>query len=52
MTDDTFEIGDKVELICRDGARFKGWIDDWTTQYVVVDGRGFPNEDIVCLEHA
>jgi hypothetical protein len=48
-----FHVGDFVELLCHDGAKFAGWIEGFTSQYVVLTGpRGFPLEDVKVMVHA
>lgn len=46
-----FMTGDWVEIICRDGARFAGVLD-WTDGLVLLNGYGFPHEDVVVMQHA
>lgn len=47
-----FTIGDFVQIMCKDGATFKGVIQDFTEDYVLLNGCGYMLEDIVTMEHA
>lgn len=45
-----FEIGDPVEIVCRDGARFAGTLIDFTDNYVVLSpGLGFPHDEVAVM---
>lgn len=47
-----FEVGERVEIVMRDGARFAGVLWDFTEAYLVLSpGLGFPHADIVVMEH-
>lgn len=48
----TFAIGDFVEIVCHDGKAFAGWLEDFTSQYFVLSGRGFPHADVLAMQHA
>ena len=52
MTDDEFTAGDFVEILTRDHKTFSGWLEDITPHYVLIDGRGYAQEDVTCLRHA
>ena len=47
-------IGDYVRIICKDGAVFTGVIMGMSEdfQYIILNGCGFPTEDIVAMEPA
>ncbi len=46
-----FQPGEWVEFICQDGVEFEGILEDFTDDYVIVNGRGFPCEDIAVMTH-
>ena len=47
-----FAIGDYVEIVCHDGAVFKGVLQDFTRYYFILNGCGFPFEDVRVMSHA
>jgi hypothetical protein len=43
-------IGDYVEILVRpDGATFRGILQDFNDDYVLINGYGFPCEDIITM---
>jgi hypothetical protein len=47
-----FEVGDYVEILTKDGATFRGVLQDFTEVYFILNGCGFPHEDVVSMEFA
>jgi hypothetical protein len=48
----TFTTGDCVEILCRDGRYFVGFLLDVTEHYVLLSGpRGFASDDIKRMTH-
>ena len=45
-----FAVGDWVEIVCHDGQRFRGVLQLLNLQYAVINGCGFPCEDIRLME--
>jgi hypothetical protein len=48
----TFQLGDFVKVTTVDGAEFFGDLMEWTADYMVVGGRGFPHDGVKELDHA
>jgi hypothetical protein len=47
----TFEVGTWVEVACLDGMVYRGVLQDFTDDYVIVNGCGFPLSMIDELRH-
>jgi hypothetical protein len=47
-----FAIGDYVEILCCDGARFVGVLQDFTEDYVLLNGYGYALDMILVMSHA
>lgn len=45
-----FHIGDAVEILMKDGAVFRGFLEDFTEHYVVLSGLGYAMDDIVTMQ--
>ena len=41
MTEHVFTVGDFVRIKCEDGAEFEGVLQDFTEDYVILNGYGF-----------
>ena len=52
VQDYTFTLGDFIKITLRDGAVFSGVVNRVDLQYVVLNGYGFPIEDIAEWAHA
>lgn len=52
MTLPEFQIGDPVEILCKDGATFTGFIEDFTADYVILSGYGYAMDDIIVMRPA
>lgn len=50
MLSDDFYIGDIVKLTCKDNAVFRGELMQFAPTYILLDGLGFPIEDIKEME--
>jgi hypothetical protein len=46
-----FHIGDCVEIICKDGATFNGFLEDFGEGYVILSGLGYALDDIITMQH-
>lgn len=50
------KIGDYVSILCKDGAVFKGVLQDFDNEceapWFLLNGLGFPFEDVVSMEPA
>lgn len=42
-----FYIGDLVEIVCTDGKKFQGYIEDFTDSYFILSGVGHLYENVV-----
>lgn len=47
MSDRVFHTGDYVRIKCRDGAEFEGVLQDFTEDYLLLNGCGFAAEDVI-----
>jgi hypothetical protein len=45
-----FQVGDRVEIVCKDGKRFAGVLLDFTEAYFILSpGLGFPHDEIIVM---
>lgn len=50
--DRKFTVGDFIEIVCRDGAGFRGFLIDFTDGWIVLTGpRAFPHSEIATMLH-
>lgn len=46
MRENIFEIGEYVEIVCTDGVKFEGFLEDFTDKYFVLSGIGHLFENV------